>query len=129
MILAELKLLTLDYFQLYTSHPKALSDFLVDVLEMSSLPTEDTIIYKGFGIKFHLTERNCKRMTSDFEFNLLVEDNAVLDEISNRVQFHEYRHSEFSCAPQLSDDKNSLEIFDPDGRKWHFRVRNSNIIP
>ncbi|MFT6069183.1 MAG: catechol-2,3-dioxygenase [Bacteriovoracaceae bacterium] len=99
--------------------------YLSELLELEILPIgTNEILLKSDSIEFKVVPGAKTKSRGNTVFDLTVNQVEDLEELSQKAQFLHYRYGEkCSFSEKFEDDLyKELELSDPDGRVWRFRV-------
>lgn len=99
--------------------------YLSELLELEILPIGvDEILLKSQNIEFKVVPGARTKSRGNTVFDLTVDALADLEELSQKAQFLHYRFGEKCSFTEKfdGDQQKELELSDPDGRVWRFRL-------
>ena len=99
--------------------------YLSELLELDVEPlSEHEIILKSESLRFKVVPGAKAKNKGNIVFDLNVETEEELEEISQKAQFLLYRYGESCSIEENMNDNLSrrLDITDPDGRRWRFNT-------
>lgn len=99
--------------------------YLSELLELEICPLgDDEILLKGPTIEFKVVPGAKTKSRGNTVFDLGVDQVADLEELSQKAQFLHYRFGEKCSFSEkfVGDQQEELELSDPDGRVWRFRL-------